>query len=178
MHNPAIKRLTVTAMLTALAVVLTLFNFSLLPQVPFLKYDAGDILILILTFIFGPVYSIISTVIVAAFQAMFLSADGWFGGLMHIISTTALILPAGFIYKYKKTRKSAAVGLSVSCVTVTVAMLCFNFLLSPVFYGMPREAVVGMLPWIGLFNFLKSLINSVVTMLVYKHIGNIIKKFD
>ena len=133
MRNPALKRLTITAMLTALSVVLTFFNFSLLPQVPYLKYDAGDVLILIVTFIYGPLYGMLSTAITAAFQALFLSAEGWFGGLMHIISTGALIIPAGLVYLKHKTKKHAVIGLAISCVTVTAAMLCFNYILTPVF---------------------------------------------
>lgn len=177
MRNPTVKRLTVTAMLTALSIVLTFFNFSLLPQVPYLKYDAGDILILIVTFAFGPLYGMLSTVVTAVFQALFLSADGWFGGLMHIISTGALIIPAGLIYAQNKTKSRAVIGLVVSCITVTVAMLTFNYVLTPIFYGMPREAVTVSLPWIGLFNLIKSVINSIITIIVYKHIGKLIKKF-
>lgn len=178
MKNQTLNSLTATAMFTALSIVVTFFNFTILPQVPYLKYDAGDILILIVTFIFGPVYGIISTVITSLFQAMFLSADGWFGGLMHIISTSALILPAGLIYMHKKSRTRAIIGLMISCVAVTVAMLGFNYILSPMFYGMPREVVVISLPWIGLFNLIKSVINSTVTLLVYKHIGKLIRNFN
>ena len=176
MKNDSLRRLTVSALFTAVAVILVFVNFTIIPQVAFLKYDFGDVVILILTFMFGPLYGIISTVIVSACQALFTSADGWFGALMHIVSTCALIIPSGIIYKYRRTRKGAAFGLLCGCICMVAAMLLFNFLLDPVFYGLPREAVVKLLPWIGVFNAVKSVANSVITLLVYKHISRIVNK--
>ncbi len=172
------KKLTVTGILTALAIVLVFINFSVFPQVPFLKYDMGDVPILIISFLFGPLYGFLSTVIVAVFQSLFLSGDGWYGALMHIISTSALILLPAFLYKFNRTFKTAVIGLSISCVLVTSIMIAFNYILNPIFYGIAREGVVVMLPWIAAFNFIKSVINSVITILVYKHIGYFIKKFS
>ena len=177
MHNSQIKKLTVSAMLTALGVILIYFNFSIFPQAPHLKYDAGDIPILIITFIYGPVYGIISTLIVSIYQALFLSADGWFGGLMHVLATCALLIPAGVAYKIKKTKISAAVGLLIGCVSMVVVMMFFNYFFIPLFYGMPREAVVAIMPWTVLFNAIKAILNSFVTFLIYKHINTLIKKF-
>lgn len=186
MKNTALRKLTVTAMLTALAVVLIYINFPIFPQVAFLRYDLGDIPILIVTFMFGPLFGFASTVIVSAYQALFLSADGWFGGLMHIVSTGALIIPAGLIYRrllkkangeFKPLNKSAVVGLAVGCLTMTAAMLAFNRFLDPVFYGMPSSAVFAFLPWIGLFNLIKSTVNSLLTLLVYKYVLRFVNKF-
>ena len=68
MHKKNIKRLTVSAVLSALAIVVVFINFSIFPQVPYLKYDMGDVPILIISFLFGPLYGFLSTVIVAAFS--------------------------------------------------------------------------------------------------------------
>ena len=72
------KKLTIAAMLSAVGVLLIFLNFPLVPQAGFLRYDPGDIPILILTFMLGPVYGVLSTVVVSVIQALFLSADGWF----------------------------------------------------------------------------------------------------
>ena len=178
MHKKNIKRLTVSAVLSALAIVVVFINFSIFPQVPYLKYDMGDVPILIISFLFGPLYGFLSTVIVAAFQALFLSSDGWYGGFMHIVSTSALILPPAILYFRKRTFKSAIIGLSISCATVTFVMICFNYFLNPVFYGIPRQAIVAVLPWTAAFNFIKTVINSIITIVVYKNISKLIKKFD
>ncbi len=177
MRKSSIKRLTITAMLTALGIILIYFNISLFPHAaPHLKYDAGDIPILIITFIYGPVYGIISTLIISAYQALFLSADGWFGGLMHVLATCALLIPAGVAYKIKRTRLSAVIGLAIGSVSMVIVMIFFNYFLIPIFYGMPREAVVAIMPWTILFNLIKAVLNSLITFLVYKHINTLIKK--
>ncbi len=178
MHNKKLKRLTISAVLCALALVVVFINFSIFPQVPYLKYDMGDVPILIISFLFGPLYGILSTVIVAVFQAMFLSADGWYGGFMHIVSTSALILPPAILYLKKRSFKTAAIGLAISCFTVTAVMIGFNYFLNPIFYGIPRQAIVAVLPWTAAFNFVKTVINSIITIAVYKHISKLIKKFD
>lgn len=178
--------MTLTAMLTAVAVILIFVNFSIFPQAAFLKYDFGDIPILIVTFAFGPLYGFISTVIVSVIQALFLSADGWFGGLMHIVATSALLVPAGLFYKFSRKKqdkdsnivfnRAVIAGLSLGCICMTVSMIAFNFFLDPIFYGMPQQAVVSLLPWIGLFNLIKSVANSVITLIIYKYIFRIINK--
>lgn len=178
MHNKNIKKITVSAVMCALAIVLVFLNFSVFPQVPYLKYDMGDVPILIISFLFGPLYGMLSTVIIATFQAIFLSADGWFGGFMHVVSTSALILPPALLYIKRRTFKSAIMGLVISCFTVTAVMVLFNYFLNPIFYGIPRQAIVAVLPWTAAFNFLKTVANAIITIFVYKHISKLIKKFD
>ena len=178
MNNKIIKRLTTTAMLTAVAVLLGYFAFPIFPNVAFLEYDVCDVFVLITSFLFGPVYGLMSTVTVALVQAFLLDKSGVFGFLMNIVSTTALILPASIIYSKFKTKIGAAVSLAIGSVIMIAVMVVFNYFITPIFMGVPTAAVVGLMPFIAGFNAIKVAVNSVLTFLLYKHIGKIIKKFD
>lgn len=175
MKDKMIRRLTITAVLTAISILLILFNFPILPMVSFLRFDFANIPILIVTFAFGPVYGVISTIITAIFQATFLSADGWFGGLMHIFSTGSLIITAGLIYKHKKTRKMAALALACGSAAMVIAMVAFNLIFDPFLYHLETEVVVSLLPYIALFNLIKAGCNAIITFIIYKYISRFIK---
>lgn len=170
-----IKKIAITGVITALSFILVTINFPIFPQASFLRFDFADIPILVLSFAFGPLYGIISTVIVSIFQCLFLSSDGIFGGVMHILSTGVLVLTASLIYYRAKSKKSAVIGLALGCVAMTVSMVVFNYLLDPYFYGMPQQQIIPLLPWVGAFNLIKSVVNSTITFLIYKLVKPILK---
>ncbi|NLD88575.1 MAG: ECF transporter S component, partial [Clostridiales bacterium] len=92
MENKQDKRTRVIAtvgVMAALGVVLAyLVRFPIFPQAPYLEYDAADIPILIVGFAFGPFWGLLITFIVAALQAMTVSAQsGIIGFVMHFLST-------------------------------------------------------------------------------------------
>ena len=69
------------------------------------------------------------------------------GELANFILGCALVLPAGFIYKYKKTKKNALIGMAVGTVAMTTAGAFLNaYVLLPLyaaaFGGM--DAIIGM----------------------------------
>ena len=105
--NMNTKKLTTLGVLAACSIVLVAFiHFPIFPAVSFLEYDPADIPILIGTFLFGPVWGVVLTVLVSAIQGMTVSAQsGVYGIVMHIIATSAFTLVAGTIYKRKKTKK-------------------------------------------------------------------------
>lgn len=160
-------------MLVAIAVVLVYFiHFPLLPMLPFMEYDPADVSILIGTFAFGPIAGIILTVITALVQGLTVSASsGVYGIIMHIISTGSYVLAAGIIYKLRKTKKGAVVALAIGIVAVVAVMIPANLFITPVFMGAPRAAIVELMPFIMLFNFIKSAINAIITFLLYKRIS-------
>lgn len=164
------SELTVMAMLTAVAVVLvSLIHFPLIPAAPFLEYDPADIAILIAGFAYGPLAGLAVTAVAAAVQAFVLGSAGFYGFIMHVVSTGALVTVSASIYSQKRTRNGAIVALASGTVAMTVVMLIANYFVTPIYTGMPTEAVVGMLiPIILPFNLLKAGINATITFFVYK----------
>lgn len=166
------------AMLAAISIVfVSVIHFPLFPAAAFLEYDPADIPILIGTFTYGPIAGFILTVVVSLIQGTTVSAgSGIIGIVMHIVATGSCTLISGTIYQKIKTKKGAALSLVIGVITMTVAMVVMNLILTPLFMGAPVEAVMAMLvPIIIPFNLLKSCINCLITFLLYKSISHILK---
>lgn len=165
-------------MLVAISVVLVyLIHFPIFPATPFLEYDPADIPILIGSFAFGPLAGILITVVTAVIQGVTVSAaSGVYGILMHVLATGAFVLTAGGIYRGTKTRKKAVIALICGVFAMTLIMIPANLFITPIFMGLPRAAVVELLPFIIGFNFIKAGINAIVTFFLYKRISNFLHR--
>ena len=161
------------AMLVAISIVLVLLiHFPIFPMVPFLEYDPADIPILIGGMAFGPIVGAILTVVTAVIQGVTVSASsGIYGIIMHILATLALVLTASIIYTKHKTKKRAIIGLACGCGAMVVVMFFANMLITPLFTGMELKAVMGLMPFILLFNLIKAVANSLVSFFLYKRIS-------
>ena len=167
------RQLTTMGIMAAISVILVyMIHFPLL--VSFLEYDPADIPILICTFVFGPLSGFVLTVIVSIIQGATVSASsGIIGILMHIFATGSFVLVAGNIYKRNKNRKTSIVALIAGIITMTVTMCIWNLIFTPLFTGFSVGEVAQMLvPIIIPFNLLKAGINSAVTFITYKKIGD------
>lgn len=179
MKTNTTRKLTTMAMLTALSVVLVAFiHFPLFPAAAFLEYDPADIPIFIGTFLFGPAAGLGLTVVVSVIQGTTVSAGGQIIGIiMHILATGSFAVLAGNLYKRRHTRAGAVLALVCGVVTMTVVMALCNLILTPLYSGLPMEAVAAMLvPVIIPFNLLKAGINGAVTYVIYKPIARLINK--
>ncbi len=176
MRKEQIKKLVVMAMLAALSVMLiAAIHLPLIPAVAFLEYDPADIPILIGAMAYGPAAGLVLTVVAAVIQGTFISTTGPWGILMHIIATGAMSFVASTIYKYRRTRSGAAIGLVCGTLVRGLVMVPANHFITPVWMGAPTEAVDSlMLSGILPFNLLVGAINSAVTFLVYKTVSRFI----
>lgn len=173
MSKEQVRKLVVMSMLVALSVVLiALIHVPLIPAVSFLEYDPADIPILIGAMAYGPVAGLALTVVAAAIQGTFISVTGPWGILMHIIATGTMTLVASTIYKYRRTRAGAAIGLVFGTLARGLVMVPANHFITPIWMGAPAEVVDSlMLSGILPFNLLVGAINSAVTFLVYKTVS-------
>lgn len=171
------RKLTTMGLLAAVSVILVyLVHFPILPAASFLEYDPADIPIFLCTFLFGPLSGFLLTVVVSLVQGLTVSAQsGIIGILMHIFATGSFVCTAGLIYKSRRTKKAAIVSLIAGVLVMTVTMGVWNIIFTPIFSGMPRSAVIAMLPTAILpFNLIKSGINAAITFLLYKKLSSFI----
>lgn len=177
MKNMKVKEMTTLGILSAMAVIVNLLvYFPIVPAVPFLKYDPKDIIIVIGGFIYGPLASFIMSAICSVLEII-LRGGTLLDVLMNMISTCAFACVAATIYKNNRTKKGAVIGLISGVVTTTVSMVLWNYIITPIYFGMPREAVVDMLlPGIVPFNLLKSGLNAGVTLFLYKSVVTILRR--
>ena len=172
-------KLAKMGMLVAISIVLVaLIHFPIFPAVAFLEYDPADIPILIGTFAFGPLAGLLLTFVTAVIQGLTVSAQsGLYGILMHFIATGTFVLVAGNIYcRGQKTRKKAIIGLLCGMAAMILIMIPANLTITPLFMGMPREAVIPFMPFIVGFNAIKAGINGLVTFFVYKRISGFLHR--
>lgn len=170
--NAALKRTVRIGLLTAVSIVLMYIIRIPFPLLPILEYDPADIPVLIGGMMYGPVWGVVLTVIVSLVQGLTVSVQGGpYGILMHIIATSTLVLTASLIYTRCRTKKNAVIGLICGTLAMTAIMIPANLVVTPLYYGMPVSAVIGLIPAILLFNLLKAGINSIVTFFLYRRIS-------
>ncbi|MCH5349781.1 MAG: ECF transporter S component [Oscillospiraceae bacterium] len=167
--------MVVMAVMAAMAyAAVTLFR---IPVVLFLKYEPKDVIITIGGFMFGPLASVLMSLVVSLVEMVTISDTGPLGALMNFIGTCSFACLAALIYKSFHTIKGAVAGLAVGTVVMVIIMLAWNYLITPIYMGYPREAVAAMLlPAFLPFNLLKGVLNSAITMLIYKPLSNIMRK--
>ncbi|MTI61149.1 MAG: ECF transporter S component [Firmicutes bacterium] len=171
-----VKKIANVGVLTALSLILMLLIKIPYPPMPFLLYDPGDIPILIIGFLFGPVAALISTLINSIIMAAFVG-DGIYGALMHFLSTGALVGVAAYIYHKSHNKKGAVKGLIAGTLSMVAIMVPANLVITPIFMGVDYKQVLSMiLPFILPFNLIKALTNSMITFLVYKRIADFLRR--
>ena len=164
------KRMTLTAMLCALAyVAVVLIRIPILAQLPFLKYDPKDVVIVLGGLMLGPVSSVIISVVASLVEMLTIGTTGLWGLLMNVIASCAFAVPAAMLYQKRHSIKGAVMGLTAGVFFMTAMMMLWNYLITPIYMGTPREVVAGMLlPSFLPFNMLKGGINMALTLLLYK----------
>ena len=95
---------------------------------------------------------------------------------MNVLVLVGFLWPAAVIYMRKRTLGRAVVGLLVGCVCALAMAIVGNIVVTPIYSGMPREAVIDLiLPVLLPFNAMKAGLNTVLTLAVYKSISLLIK---
>lgn len=158
-------------MLSGLAYASLLFiRIPIIPEATFLRYDIKDVFILTAGILYGTTAVFMTSVVVAFLQALLLSQYGWIGLVMNIASSLAFALPVAKLCgnQYCINRR-LIIGLLVGCLSMTITMILWNYILTPLFMGIPRTTVVKMLiPIVIPFNLIKSILNSLLFLVIIK----------
>lgn len=172
------KKITTYAMFIALAYVVMVVGRFPISVLPYLKTDPKDAVIVIAGFVYGPMATVIISVIVSIIEMLTVSESGLIGCIMNVIGTCAFACTASAIYKHKRTMSGAVISLVSGLVVMTAAMLIWNYLLTPLYTpGVSRADVAGMLvPILLPFNLLKGGINIALTLLIYKPVVTALRR--
>lgn len=189
--------LTLTAMLSAVAIVLQYLEVSV-PLVPsFLKLDFSDIPELIGSFVMGPLYGVLICLIKNLVHLPFTNSIG-VGELSNFILGATFVFVAGIIYKHKKTKKAALAACIAGALAMAVISIVSNyFIVYPVYAqlwaGGDMNVIINMykvilpssdtlLKSLLIFNlpftFVKGIIVAAITMIIYKPLSNLIVKMN
>ena len=116
-----------------------------------------------------------------------ITTTGGVGELSNFVLGAAFVLPAGFIYKRKKSRKTAIIGALTGAVLMALISVVSNYFVMYPFYTafLPMDEIIAMYQAIfpGVksilqslivfnmpFTFVKAMISVVITFLVYNHL--------
>lgn len=195
-----VRYVTVTAMLAAIAFILMFLDFSVPFMPSFIKLDISDLPALIGSFAMGPACGVLVCLIKNLLHLLITSTGG-VGELSNFVLGVMFVLPAGLIYKHKKTRKNAVIGSLAGAILMAVGSVVSNyFFVYPFYYNfmsedaiiaaynailqvvVPSAEIKSILPCLIGFNmpftFLKGLLSVLITLLIYKHISPILKGRD
>ena len=195
MKKDTTHKLTVAAMLSAVAFILMFVEFPIPMLIPaFIKMDFSDLPALLGAFALGPVYGVIISFMKNLLHIVIKgTSTACVGELSNFILGAIFSAVAGYLYKHHKSRKTAIIGAVAGAVAMGVLSVPSNyFVVYPAyvqFYHMPLEAILGMyqailpsadslIKCLILFNLpftlVKGLLDAVLCMLIYKPLSPIL----
>ena len=171
------KRLVGTAVFSALAYVVSMLEFPIFPATPFLKLDFSAVFLLLAGFIFGTVYGIGACAVKELICFITKSSTGGVGELANFLVIGAFILIPTLVYHYRKGIKVVIITLIIACfVQVALSLLVNRFINFPLYMGEGAKPFFDSVwQFVALFNLIKAVAVSVLTILFYKKLSAFIK---
>ena len=186
-----IRKMTMTAMLAAVATILMFFNFNVPLMPSFIKLDFSELPALLAAFTFGPMAGVMVCLVKNLVNLLFTMTAG-IGELSNFILGVLFVFPAGFIYQRVKTRRGAMLGALIGAAVMAVLSVVTNYyIVYPVYTAfMPMETILGMYRvinpnikglWEALiifnmpFTFIKGLCSVVMSFFIYKPLSVVLK---
>ncbi|MBC1795211.1 ECF transporter S component [Listeria booriae] len=184
MKKYSLKAFVSIAVLGAVAFVIMLIQFPLLPSAPFLKLDFSDVPAAIGGLLFGPLAIILIEFVKNVLEYL---VTGSFvgvpvGELANFLSGICFVLPIYYVFRYTRSTKAMILGAGIGTVTMTVMMSLFNYFVLLPFYitvgGLPAGTNIAALVTTAIlpFNLLKGVVVSAVFILVYGRMRSWIMK--
>lgn len=194
-RNMKTRNMVSIAMLSAVAVVLMLFEFPLPFLPPFYKIDASELPVIIGAFAMGPWAGVLIELLKVLLNLLMDGTTTAFvGEFANFLIGCSYVVPASLVYYYRKSKKNAVLGLVLGTVACAVVGCLLNaYLLLPAYskaFKMDIDALIAMgtaankaidsmftfvLFATAPLNILKCGLVSVFTMLIYKPISRILK---
>ncbi|MBQ9345923.1 MAG: ECF transporter S component [Oscillibacter sp.] len=190
-------KVTVTAMLSAVAFLLMFIEFPIPALIPsFVKMDVSDLPELLAAFSLGPVYGVAVTLVKNLLHILFKgTSSAYVGELCNFTLGAVFSLTAGYLYRWKKTRTGALIGSVAGAALMALASVPLNyFVVYPAYvvcYGLPMDAIIGMyqailpsadslIKCLAIFNlpftFVKGMLDVGLCFLIYKPLSPLLHR--
>ena len=187
------KNIALMGMFGTLAAVLMLFEVPLPFIAPsFYGLDLSEVPVLVGTFALGPVAGVIMEVVKILVKLVLKpTTTGFVGEFANFVFACAMLVPAGLIYQFHRTKKGAVAAIVIGTMLMTAIGIVGNALVMIPFYShfMPIDQILAMgaainpvvgsvwsfaIVCVGPFNLVKGIIVSAITMVIYKRISMLI----
>lgn len=188
-----IRFITITAILTAIAVVLQYLEFPVPFFIPsFVKFDFSDLPAILAAFLVSPVSGVAVCLLKNVIHLAVSSSVG-VGELCNFLLGVVMVIPAWLIYKIRPTKVTALIAMIAGSLIAAVLSIFINYYISYPFYEtfIPLDAIIGMyrelnggvgslwdaLIWFNMpFTFVKFMIDSLIVFFIYKPLAKAIRK--
>lgn len=172
------SRIAKLALLTALAYVVTFLEFPIFPAAPFLQLDFSNVFVLLGGFLYGPLAAVIISLLKECLSLLD-SGTNFVGEIANFLINFAFYIVPTVVYRYKKGLKWVIPMLVIGTILQVAASLPVNrYINFPLFIGDGAASSFAALWWyIILFNLIKGAAVSLVTILLYKRVSWLFKKF-
>jgi len=138
-------KIAVTAMLSAVATILMFLEFPIPFLIPsFVEMDFSELPALLAAFSLGPVSGIVVCFVKNLVKALFFSGTSGVGELCNFLIGICFVIPAGLIYRFKKTRSGALTGALAGAVIMAVCSIPVNYFISYPVYTvfLPLDVII------------------------------------
>ena len=186
-----VRKMTMTAMLAAVATVLMFISFSVPLMPSFIKLDFSELPALIAAFAFGPLSGVTVCLVKNLVNALF-TTTGCVGELSNFVLGASFVFTAGTVYKLKKNRAGALIGSVAGAAAMAIIGVFSNYyIVYPVYTAMmPMEVILNMyrainanvetlwdaLIWFNMpFTFVKGMCSTVMAFIIYKPLSPVLK---
>lgn len=190
--QPLTHKMTVTAMLSAIAAALMFLELSIPIMPSFIKLDISELPALLATFSLGPVYGV-AVCLIKNIISLSHSTSSGIGELCNFLLGAVFVFTTGLFYNRMKSRKGALIGSLIGAFAMAVLSFPINYYITYPFYTnfMPIEAIIDayqvILPSVDTltecllvfnapFTFVKGLIDVGITFLIYKRLSPILHR--
>lgn len=192
LRKDSIRFAAVTAIMGAVGFVLMLIEVSVPFMPAFIKLDFSELPAIITAFSLGPVWGA-AVCLIKNLLHLFVSSTQGVGELANFLFGIFFVVPAGIIYKRRKTRSGALIASLVGSAAMAAASVVINYYIVYPIYSvllMPSDVILSMyqviLPGIKNlfqalvvfnmpFTFVKGILDSVICFIIYKKLSPILK---
>jgi len=146
-RRAATHRIAVTAMLSAAATVLMFLEFPIPFLIPsFVELDFSELPALLAAFSLGPASGAVVCLVKNVIKGLLFSGTGGVGEMCNFLLGICFVIPAGVIYRHKKTRSGALTGALLGAVIMAVCSVPLNYFISyPVYTKfLPIDVIITM----------------------------------
>lgn len=191
----SVRKIVQIGMLAAIAVVLMLFEIPLPFAPSFYQIDFSEVPVMIGCFVMGPAAGAVIELIKILLNLIINgTVTAGVGEAANFVIGCCMVIPAGLIYKYNRTRKGALIGMITGTLFMTIAGCFINaYVMLPTYaaaFQMPIDALVAMgtainsnitnlftfvVLAVAPFNLLKGVLVSAIVFLIYKKIRPVFK---
>ncbi len=164
------QQLVTMALLCAVSAIFMFVQIPIIPGITFLTYDPSLVPATVAGFAYGPGSGIAVSVLAVAIHAL-ITGD-WVGALMNIVAGVSFILPAALLHRRLRAGAGTVAGLALGVVLATAVSIASNLTIGVWFWYGSADAIMPLIvPAVIPFNLAKALLNSVLTLAVFRAVA-------